>query len=57
MLQLSLQIHNFHIGFVDVGRDDLIDDKPNSLKPDNVVPTPTEEQSKMMGLREREALF
>jgi hypothetical protein len=40
-----------------VGRDDLIDDKPNSLKPDNAVPTPAEEQSKRMGKREREALF
>ena len=50
-------LYNFCIGTGDVGRDDLIDDKPNSLKPDNVVPTPSEEQSKMMGKREREALF
>jgi hypothetical protein len=50
-------LHNFCIGTGDVGIDDLIDDEPNSLKPDNVVPTPAEEQSKMMGVSEREALF
>jgi hypothetical protein len=50
-------LHNLCIGTGDVVRDDLISDKPNSLKPDNVVPIPAEEQSKRMGKREREALF
>jgi nitrous oxide reductase len=50
-------LHNFYIGTGDVRMDDLIDDKPNSLKLDNVVPTHAEEQSKRMGKREREALF
>jgi hypothetical protein len=50
-------LHNFCIGIGDVGSHDLIDDKPNSLKPDSGLPTPAEEQSKKMGKREREALF
>lgn len=50
-------LHNFCIGNGDVGRDGKIDEKSNSLKPDNVVPTLAEEQSKRMGKIKRKALF